>query len=121
MEDDQQQPANDEFIASGAQYGWSREIALRKRWRRVGSRKVLRQIFELLSQQPNRWMYQAEIARALAVQREWVHQEIHHFEWAGVVEVEHRGNRTYYKLRPGMAEQFQQWLASQQSSDEPQP
>jgi biotin operon repressor len=117
MEDNQQESSDDGLLAAAALRGWSQEQVLVWRWERVTRHKVLRQILDLLSQQPDRWMYQAEIARALKVQREWVHREMQHFKWAGVVEVEHRGSRTYYKLQPGMTEQYQQWLASQQSSD----
>jgi hypothetical protein len=117
--EESQRPAEDEFIESEAQHGWSREVALRKRWGRVARHKVLRQIFELLSQQPDRQMYLTEIAKALEVKIQWVRWEIQHFKSTSVVEVERRGQRTYYKLRPGMAEQYQQWLASQQP-DEPE-
>lgn len=118
MEENQQEPSDDGLLAAAALRGWSQEQVMIWRWRRVTRHKVLRQILELFGQQPDRWMYQAEIARTLKVEREWVHREMQHFKWAGVVEVEHRGKYTYYKLRPGMTEQYQQWLASQQPDEQ---
>src|SRR5258707_287440 len=94
-------------------------------------RTILHQIFELLSQQADHQMYLAEIARTLGKDRALVSREIRHLEWTGVVEVEkregrvfrhteRRGRRVYYRLRPGMAEQYQEWLSSPKP-DEPQP
>jgi len=120
MGDSQQRPAGNEILEAAARHGWSQEEVLIRRWGKVARHKVLAQILELLGQQPDRWMYQAEIARALENKEERVYQEIQHFKWSGVVDVERRGQRTYYKLSPGMADQYQQWLASQQPAG-PQP
>lgn len=121
MEDNHKQPSADGLLAAAARHSWPQEEVLRRRWSRVTSHKVLRQIFELLSQQSDRQMYIAEIARALEKQSTWVSREIQHFKWAGVVEEEHRGQRTYYKLRPGMTEQYQQWLTMQRPDKPSEP
>lgn len=121
MEDSPPQPTDDEdFLASFTPPGSTREFALGRRWGSFATRTVRRQIFELLSQHPDHQMFLAEIARALEKDSEWICQEIRHFVWTRIVEVERRSTRTYYRLRPGMIAQYQQWLDSQKSN-EPEP
>ena len=122
MEDSQSQPPEEDwFIALAAREGWSQNEISQRRWDRTTRHVVLREVIEQLSLQPDRQMYIAEIARAINRQDTWVRREIQAFKWAKVFEEERRDQRVYYKLRPGMAEQYQQWLTSQQSPDEPQP
>lgn len=119
MEDNQpQQTGGDEYIESlAAQPGWSWEKALRWRWRGLLTHTTRRKIFELLGKEPERDLYIAEIAQALSRSHQRIRLEIAYFEQEHIADKERRGHRMYYRLRPGMAEQYQQWLASQPSGD----
>lgn len=56
-------------------------------------------------------MYRAEIARTLAVTNSAIQQSILPLVRRKIVEPERRGQHTYYQLRPGMVEQYEEWLA----------
>lgn len=119
MEDSQPPTADgDEYIESlAAQPGWSREKALRWRWRGLLTHTTRRKIFELLGKEPGCELYIAEIAQALSRSHQRIRLEIAYFEQEHIADKERRGHRIYYRLRPGMVEQYQQWLALQQSDD----
>jgi predicted ArsR family transcriptional regulator len=119
MEDNQAQPTGgDKYIESlMAQFGWSREVALRWRWRGLLTHNMRCKIFELLSKEPGREMYLAEIAQALDKNNERVRQEIVYLVQKRIADKEYRGQYTYYRLRLGMAEQYLQWLQAQQERD----
>jgi predicted ArsR family transcriptional regulator len=116
VEDNQPQPTGgDEYIESlAARPGWSQEKALGWRWRGLLTHTTRRKIFELLSKEPGRELYLAEIAQALDKGNERIRQEIVYLVQRGIADKERRGHRTYYRLRPGMAEQYWQWLEAQQ-------
>lgn len=113
MEDNQLQPADNDDLTSFIPPGSTREFALAKRWRKVAKHATLQQILQVLGKEPGSELYLAEIARTLAKPAQYIRQEIRHLVRTKVVEVEKRSTRTYYRLRPGMAEQYQQWLESQ--------
>lgn len=75
-------------------------------------------IFKLL--QARGEMYQEEIARSLETTVAFVKKGVATLEEIGVIDQEQKQvsfGKLFYKLRPNATEQYQQWLASQQSGD----
>lgn len=87
----------------------SMEEALNRRWKKLETRPMSRLIFKMLQEQGE--IYISEIARATGRTTSRIRQASHHLRWARIIETEQRGSLTYYRLRPGMVEQYQQWLA----------
>ncbi len=118
MEDNPLQPTDDDSLERlAAEWSTTREQVLRSRWRFLRERPATTKLFHLLRQRGE--MYKTEIATALGVTPPAVDHAMSTLKRWKTVEIEQRGSRTYYRLRPGMAEQYQQWLASLQP-DEPE-
>lgn len=116
MEDNQPQPTSDDSLeALAAEWGVTREQILRQRWRFLRERPATTKLFHLLKQRGE--MYKTEIATVLGVTPPAVDHAMRPLKRWKTVEIERRGSYTYYQLRPGMVEQYHQWLASQQSGD----
>jgi DNA-binding transcriptional ArsR family regulator len=116
MENNQPQLTDDGSLETLAAYwGVTREQILRQRWRFLRKRPATTKLFHLLRQRGE--MYKTEIATALGVTPPAVDHAISTLKRWKTVDIEQRGSRTYFRLRPGMAEQYQQWLASQQSEE----
>lgn len=115
MENNQPQPIDDSLETLAAEWGVTREQILCQRWRFLRKRPATTKLFHLLRQRGE--MYKTEIATALGVTPPAVDHAMRTLKRWKTVEIEQRGSRTYYRLRPGMVEQYQQWLASQQPDD----
>lgn len=119
MEDNQPEPINDDSLeALAASWGITKERVLLWRWRFLLERPATTKLFHLLRQHGE--MYKGEIAKALVITSPAVDHAMTPLKRWEIVEIERRGSYMYYRLRSGMTEQYQQWLASQQS-DEPEP
>lgn len=117
MEDSRQPPTDDGV--SFTLPGTPREEVLRRRWGMFFvTRKTPRQIYELLKERGE--MSKTAIAEALGKSKPYIHQEARNLKRVEIIDVVRRSRQTYYRLRPGMVEQYEAWLASQQS-DKPEP
>jgi transcription initiation factor IIE alpha subunit len=120
MEDNQPQPTSDESLealaAKRSLKGLTREQALHRRWKFLLKHPATTKIFHLLQQRGE--MYKSEIAKALAVRPSAVDHAMTSLTRREIIEIEQRGSRVYYRIRPGMVEQYQQWLEVRQEVDE---
>lgn len=120
MEDNQPQPTNDDSLEALADKRrltvLTREQALHRRWKFLLKHPANTKIFHLLQQRGE--MYKTEIATVLGVTPPAVDHAMRPLKRREIIEIEQRGSRVYYRIQPGMVEQYQQWLEVRQEVDE---